>query len=278
VCLQLNTEKLEYNWRVLLERDVENGSTVAAQKRKLARQRDVLSGLKAAAAGVERRQREADLRVTEEYRRCTEQVQDLQAKVALFHRADAAQHVQLAAMQHATAAAAVTRLLHADKLLHEQQLGWAWHPPATPLLHHPDPGPAAAGPAESPDSPGEGQPEGAGAGPGSWLDACAEEWRPMLSMLCDEAGFLVTARIDTAVRGEHGPGRIAKAGPRPQDTQTGATAKEAQPSPWRGRHVVETCIHPMMGHAHSRGFHTVYHLRQVVCFEVQRSDLSLPIR
>ena len=65
---------------MLLERDTENGSTVAAQKRKLARQRDVLSGLKAAAADVEKRQREADLRVTEEYRRCTEQFKDLQVQ------------------------------------------------------------------------------------------------------------------------------------------------------------------------------------------------------
>lgn len=84
VNLQLNTEKLEYNWRVLLERDTENGSTVAAQKRKLARQRDVLSGLKAAAADVEKRQREADLRVTEEYRRCTEQFKDLQVTSSPF--------------------------------------------------------------------------------------------------------------------------------------------------------------------------------------------------
>jgi dynein regulatory complex protein 1 len=244
VWLQLNTEKLEYNWRVLLERDVENGSTVAAQKRKLARQRDVLSGLKAAAAAVERRQLAADLHVTEEYRRCTEQVQDLQAKVALFHRADAAQHAQLAAMQHATAAAAATRLLHADKLLHEQQLGWAWHPPATALLHPPDPGPAAAGPAESADSGGKGQPEGAGAGAGSWLDACAEEWRPLLSLLCDEAGFLVTARIETAVRGEHGTGEPPKRTAPPGYAKRGHS-QEAQTSPWRGRHVVETCIHPM---------------------------------
>ena len=44
---QLNTEKLEYNYRVLVERDHENQGTIAQQKRKIARQRDLLSGLKA---------------------------------------------------------------------------------------------------------------------------------------------------------------------------------------------------------------------------------------
>ena len=37
---QLNTEKLEYNYRVLTERDMENSTTLAQQKRKLARLKD----------------------------------------------------------------------------------------------------------------------------------------------------------------------------------------------------------------------------------------------
>lgn len=43
---QLNTEKLEYNYRVLVERDHENQATINQQKRKISRQRDVLSALK----------------------------------------------------------------------------------------------------------------------------------------------------------------------------------------------------------------------------------------
>ena len=48
VCVraQLNTEKLEYNYRVLEERDHENQSTINQQKRKIARLRDILSTLK----------------------------------------------------------------------------------------------------------------------------------------------------------------------------------------------------------------------------------------
>ena len=44
---QLNTEKLEYNYRVLVERDHENTDTINQQKRKISRQRDILSNLKA---------------------------------------------------------------------------------------------------------------------------------------------------------------------------------------------------------------------------------------
>ena len=44
--MQLNTEKLEYNYRVLEERDHENQSTISQQKRKIARLRDILSSLK----------------------------------------------------------------------------------------------------------------------------------------------------------------------------------------------------------------------------------------
>ena len=42
---QLNTEKLEYNYRVLVEREQENQSTISAQKRKVAQQRDILKAL-----------------------------------------------------------------------------------------------------------------------------------------------------------------------------------------------------------------------------------------
>ena len=44
---QLNQEKLEYNYRVLVERDSENSTTIKQQKKKLTRMADVLSSLKA---------------------------------------------------------------------------------------------------------------------------------------------------------------------------------------------------------------------------------------
>ena len=48
---QLNQEKLEYNFRVLTERDAENQATINQQKRKISRQRDVLSVMMVGVAG-----------------------------------------------------------------------------------------------------------------------------------------------------------------------------------------------------------------------------------
>lgn len=42
---QLNQEKLDYNYRVLLERDAENQATITQQKRKVSKQRDLLTTL-----------------------------------------------------------------------------------------------------------------------------------------------------------------------------------------------------------------------------------------
>jgi dynein regulatry complex protein 1 len=51
---QLNIEKLDYNYRVLVERDHENTATINQQKRKIARQRDLLMNLKTRCAAAAR--------------------------------------------------------------------------------------------------------------------------------------------------------------------------------------------------------------------------------
>merc|ERR1739841_357411 len=85
---QLNTEKLEYNYRVLVERDQENQSTINQQKRKIARQRDLLSNLKNRYADSDKKFQEENLKLTEEYKRITEQFKDLQNKYKHFQAAD----------------------------------------------------------------------------------------------------------------------------------------------------------------------------------------------
>lgn len=75
---QLNAEKLEYNYRVLLERDAENTATINQQKRKLSRQHDVLSHLKQKYANTDAKFTEENGKLTDEYKRITEQFKDLQ--------------------------------------------------------------------------------------------------------------------------------------------------------------------------------------------------------
>merc|ERR1719171_768465 len=52
---QLNQEKLDYNYRVLAERDSENTNTIKQQKKKLTRMADILSNIKQRYAREERR-------------------------------------------------------------------------------------------------------------------------------------------------------------------------------------------------------------------------------
>ena len=85
---QLNQEKLDYNYRVLVERDSENTNTIKQQKKKLTRMADVLSALKAKYAREERRYKQENQDLTEEYKRITEQFKDLQNKFQHFEVAD----------------------------------------------------------------------------------------------------------------------------------------------------------------------------------------------
>lgn len=125
-------------------RDGENRTTQLQQQRKLAR-------LKDAQASIMQRYQEADKRfktrnaeLTEEYRRITKQYKDLQQKFRLFEAADARKFQEVWAMHEETVGAMMKRLLDADKVIHEQLLGWEWEPPSQELLGTFTPGATAA--------------------------------------------------------------------------------------------------------------------------------------
>ncbi len=139
---QLNTEKLEYNYRVLVERDHENQvrpfcpatlphrahhthaghprpspgrtqacaacvacvrvrarrqATINQQKRKISKQRDILSSLKARYAETDRKYLEENMKLTDEYKRITEQFKDLQGKFRHFEQVDTRKHAEVSA-------------------------------------------------------------------------------------------------------------------------------------------------------------------------------------
>ncbi|KAF5832552.1 sperm tail C-terminal domain-containing protein [Dunaliella salina] len=91
---QLNTEKLEYNYRVLVERDHENQATINQQKRKISRQRDILSSLKTRYLETDRKYMEENMRLTDEYKRITEQFKDLQGKFRHFELVDTKKYTE----------------------------------------------------------------------------------------------------------------------------------------------------------------------------------------
>ncbi|POM79620.1 Hypothetical protein PHPALM_2660, partial [Phytophthora palmivora] len=126
---QLNTEKLEYNYRVLTERDMENSATLSQQKRKLARLKDALATLIAKYNQTDARDRHQNDELTEEYRRLTKQYRDLQRKYAHFESSDSSKFYEVWQMHEEEAIRKIEKLLDADRIIHEQQLGLTWRPP-----------------------------------------------------------------------------------------------------------------------------------------------------
>eukprot|EP01137_Pigoraptor_chileana_P011389 Opistho-2@62167 len=127
---QLNSEKLEYNFQVLKKRDDENQITITQQKRKITRMTDVLNNLRAKYAKQERTYREENMQLTDDYARITEQFKELQKKFRHFESADGEKYSELWAMNQEQVLELVQRVLEADKVLTEQQLGLRWRPPS----------------------------------------------------------------------------------------------------------------------------------------------------
>jgi dynein regulatory complex protein 1 len=186
---QLNQEKLDYNYRVLVERDSENTNTIKQQKKKLTRMADILSTLKARYAREERKFKTENQVLTEEYKGITAQFKDLQAKFQHFEVADTKRYRDVWQMNEEAVTDLMRKVLQADKIIHEQQLGLSWLPPSEHIFHAGGDG-AGAGPSGA--GGGEGEGEG---GPISRGQMDNENIKHMLELLCNEAGFLVEGKI-----------------------------------------------------------------------------------
>jgi len=187
---QLNQEKLDYNYRVLVERDSENTNTIKQQKKKLTRMADVLSSHKAKYAREERRFKQENADLTDEYKRITEQFKDLQSKFQHFEVADTKRYRDVWQMNEETVTDLMRKVLQADKIIHEQQLGLSWFPPSEHIFQ---PGGEAGASGQRPaQSAGEGDGE---SGPISRGQMDNENIKHMLELLCNEAGFLVEGKI-----------------------------------------------------------------------------------
>ncbi|XP_019619158.1 PREDICTED: dynein regulatory complex protein 1-like [Branchiostoma belcheri] len=126
---QLNQEKLEYNFQVLKKRDEENTITKSQQKRKITRLQDVLNNLKVKLAKQEKQYKEENQGLTDDYKRITEQYQELQKKFKHFQSTDSRKFREIWMMNEGEAKDLVHRVLEADRIIHEQQLGLPWDQP-----------------------------------------------------------------------------------------------------------------------------------------------------
>ena len=134
----LNAEKLEYNYRVLVERDHENAGTLQIQRRKIAKTREKLMKAKDSFAAMDKKFSDENMRLTDDHRRVTEQFKELEIKFRTFQANYRKKFKEVWAMKEEEMGRKVKRALDADRVLHEQHLGMVWHAPSEDVFKHPE--------------------------------------------------------------------------------------------------------------------------------------------
>merc|ERR1719161_1029862 len=78
---------------------------------------------------LDQKYKQENTELTEEYKRLTKQFKDLQEKFHHFEQADEKKFREVWEMNEGEVRQLITKVLEADRLLHEQQLGHEWLPP-----------------------------------------------------------------------------------------------------------------------------------------------------
>ena len=108
---QLNNEKLDHNFRLLMEREMEHTQLIQQQKKKINRLQDMLSTLKAKYAKTDKKFRQKNIELTDEYKRITEQYKDLQSKFKHFQERDNKKSREIWGMNEERVAQLVNKIL-----------------------------------------------------------------------------------------------------------------------------------------------------------------------
>jgi hypothetical protein len=88
---------------------------------------------------TDRKLHEENMKLTGEYKRITEQFKDLQIKFRHFELVDSKKYEDVWRMKETEVITLVKKVMAADKVLHEQQLGLEWRGPAEQVRSPPHP-------------------------------------------------------------------------------------------------------------------------------------------
>lgn len=126
----LNTEKLDYNFKVLKEKDEENTILSNILKNKRRNYANRLTKARNDYKEIDRKFKQENKSLTEEYKRITRQFKELQIKFKHFEKADKDRYIEIKIMNEAEIDELKEKLIKCDKTIHIQQLGMQWNPPA----------------------------------------------------------------------------------------------------------------------------------------------------
>ncbi|KAH9278635.1 Dynein regulatory complex protein 1 [Echinococcus granulosus] len=136
---QLNLEKLEYNFQVLKRRDEENTFTRSQQKRKITQLQDQLNRLRVFSKKQEESLRHENLVLSDDYKKMMEAFRDLQKKSKSLIKFEEQNFRDVWNMNEDELRKDAEKLMAADKVIMEQQLGLTWTPPEVPFMNNSGP-------------------------------------------------------------------------------------------------------------------------------------------
>ncbi|GLH09093.1 Dynein regulatory complex protein 1 homolog [Gryllus bimaculatus] len=133
LCL-LNSEKLDYNFLILKKRDAENIIMKAHQKRRINKLQDVVNKLRARIEEAERTTKAEKQRLTDEVLKLHNNIIDIGRKADQFAEVNDKKYNQVWEMNENIAKDLLEKILTADRVIHEQQLGLPWQPPDLSIM------------------------------------------------------------------------------------------------------------------------------------------------
>jgi dynein regulatory complex protein 1 len=184
---------------------------------KLILSQDHLNTLKSKISKQEKSFQQEYFSLTDDYKRITDQFKELQKKFRHFQIADSKKYRQIWQMNEEIAKEKLRKVLQADRIIHEQQLGLEWTPPDEDLfksaehtiekVERRDKEPVAAALmiastfAESGDEDEGGVKDSFGVR--LTRKGYSKTMKLMLELLCNEAGFLVEERLQKLLNPLH---------------------------------------------------------------------------
>ncbi|ORX54721.1 hypothetical protein BCR36DRAFT_282870, partial [Piromyces finnis] len=123
---QLNTEKLEYNYQVLNKREEENIAILTSQKRKITRLSDIINVLHNKINNQDKQFNQENQSLNEDFKRISEQFKGLQKKFRHFQICNKIKFKNIWKMNEEKTHELMHKLLQADRVITEQQLGLEW--------------------------------------------------------------------------------------------------------------------------------------------------------
>ena len=142
---RLNEEKLDFNQRVLKEREKVNKSAIDGLKKRVRRYKDNLRLAKDKFEIQTKKYAKDNKVMTKDYKKFTAEFLLLQIKYERFEKSDKNRFNEIWSMNQNEVMALCEKLKDCDRVIHVQQLGISWQPPSDPIFRQYETGGAASG-------------------------------------------------------------------------------------------------------------------------------------